>query len=91
MPHTEKSANQVCSFYDGSKSYLDPAALNGSIGKTITETEGQIEATTAAFDEMSTKEADLLAKEDELRAIDAKHKDLQGKDYRAASNSRDRI
>ena len=70
---------QVCSFYDGSKSYLDPAALNGSIGKTITETEGQIEATTAAFDEMSTKEADLLAKEDELRAIDAKHKDLQGK------------
>lgn len=70
---------QVCSFYDSSKSYLDPAALNGSIGKTITETEGQIEATTAAFDEMSTKEADLLAKEDELRAIDAKYKVLQGK------------
>ena len=70
---------QVCSFYDGSKSYLDPAALNGSIGKTITETEGQIEATTAAFDEMSTKEADLLAKEDELRAIDAKYKVLQEK------------
>ena len=70
---------QVCSFYDGSKSYLDPAALNGSIGKTITETEGQIEATTAAFDEMSTKEADLLAKEDELRAIDAKYKVLQDK------------
>lgn len=70
---------QVCSFYDGSKPYLDPAALNGSIGKTITETEGQIEATTAAFDEMSTKEADLLAKEDELRAIDAKYKVLQGK------------
>ena len=70
---------QVCSFYDGSKPYLDPAALNGSIGKTITETEGQIEATTAAFEEMSTKEADLLAKEDELRAIDAKYKVLKGK------------
>lgn len=70
---------QVCSFYDGSKPYLDPAALNGSIGKTITETEGQIEATTAAFDEMSTKEADLLSKEDELRAIDAKYKVLKGK------------
>lgn len=70
---------QVCSFYDGSKSYLDPAALNGSIGKTIIETEGQIEVTTVAFDEMSTKEADLLAKEDELKAIDAKYKVLQDK------------
>lgn len=70
---------QVCTFYDGSKSYLDPAALQGSIGKTITETEGQIEATVVAFDEMSIKEADLLAKEDELKAIDAKYKVLQDK------------
>lgn len=70
---------QVCSFYDGSKSYLDPAALNGSIGKTITETEGQIETTTAAFDEMTIKESDLLKKEEELRALDSKYKALQTK------------
>lgn len=70
---------QVCSFYDGSKPYLDPAALNGSIGKTITQTAEQIEATTAAFDEMTIKEADLLKKEEELRALDSKHKSLQSK------------
>lgn len=70
---------QVCSFYDGSKPYLDPAALNGSIGKTITETAGQIEATTVAFDEMTIKEADLLKKEEELRALNSKYKALQAK------------
>ena len=70
---------QVCSFYDSSKSYLDPAALNGSIGKTITQTAEQIEATTAAFDEMTIKEADLLKKEEELRALDSKYKSLQSK------------
>lgn len=70
---------QVCSFYDGGKPYLDPAALNGSIGKTITETAGQIEATTVAFDEMTIKEADLLKKEEELRALDSKYKTLQEK------------
>lgn len=70
---------QVCSFYDGSKPYLDPAALNGSIGKTITDAAVQIEATTAAFDEMTNKEAGLLAKEDELRALDSKYKALQAK------------
>lgn len=70
---------QVCSFYDGGEPYLDPAALNGSIGKTITETAEQIEATTAAFDDMTTKEADLLKKEEELRALDSKYKSLQAK------------
>lgn len=70
---------QVCSFYDGSKPYLDPAALNASIGKTITQTAEQIEATTAAFDEMTIKEADLLKKEEEMRALDSKHKSLQSK------------
>ena len=70
---------QVCSFYDDGKPYLDPDALNGSIGKTITETAEQIEATTAAFDEMTIKEADLLKKEEELRALDSKHKSLQAK------------
>lgn len=70
---------QVCSFYDGSKPYLDPAALNGSIGKTITQTAEQIEATTATFDEMTIKETDLLKKEEELRALDSKHKSLQSK------------
>ena len=70
---------QVCSFYDGSKPYLDPAALNASIGKTITQTAEQIEATTSTFDEMTIKEADLLKKEEELRALDSKHKSLQSK------------
>ena len=70
---------QVCSFYDGGKPYLDPAALNGSIGKTITETAGQIEATTAAFDVMTAKEADLFKKEEELRVLDSKYKALQAK------------
>ena len=70
---------QVCSFYDGGKPYLDPVALNGSIGKTITETAEQIETTTAAFDEMTIKEADLLKKGEELRALDFKHKSLQAK------------
>ena len=70
---------QVCSFYDGSKPCLDPAALNGSIGKTITETAVQIEATTTAFDEMTIKEAELLKKEEELRALDTKYKALQAK------------
>lgn len=74
-----ETGKQICSFYDSCKYYLDPAAMIGSIGKTITETEGQIKATTAAFDEMSTKEADLLAKEDELRANDAKYKVLKDK------------
>lgn len=70
---------QVCSFYDGSKPCLDPAALNGSIGKTITETAVQIQATTTAFDEMTIKEADLLKNEEELRALDSKYKALQAK------------
>lgn len=70
---------QVCSFYNGSKLYLDPAAINGSIGKTIFETEEKIESTTAAFDKMSTKEAYLLEKEDELRAVDVKYKILKDK------------
>lgn len=70
---------KVCAFYDGAKSSLDPAALNGSIGKTIEETQSQIVSTTAAFDEMSEKETDLLAKEDELRTIAAKYKSLSDK------------
>lgn len=70
---------QVCSFYEEGKPYLDPAALNGSIGKTLSATEEQIDATTAAFDEMSVKEADLLKKEDELRVLDSKYKALQDK------------
>lgn len=70
---------QVCFFYDEGKPYLDPAALNGSIGKTLSATEEQIEATTTAFDEMSVKEDDLLKKEDELRALDSKYKALQAK------------
>lgn len=70
---------QVCSFYDSGKPYLDPAALNGSIGKTITETSGQIEATTTAFNGMTIKEADLLARETELRELDSKYKALQEK------------
>ena len=70
---------QVCSFYDGSKPCLDPAALNGSIGKTITETAVQIEATTTAFDEMTIKEAELVKIEEDLRALDSKFKALQAK------------
>lgn len=70
---------QVCSFYDNGKPYLDPAALNGSIGKTITETSGQIEATAIAFDEMTVKESDLLAKETELKELDDRYRALQEK------------
>ncbi|MBQ9940006.1 MAG: hypothetical protein IJO74_00490 [Clostridia bacterium] len=70
---------KVCAFYNDGKSYLDPAALDGSIGKTIAETSGQIVETTTAFDELAIKEDDLLAKEDELKAIETKYTALCAK------------
>ena len=68
---------QVCLFYEAGQSFLDPSARNGSIGKTITETESQIKETTAAFEEMEAKEAELLAKEDELRTLNTQYQSLQ--------------
>lgn len=80
---------KVCAFYDDGKAYLDPAALNGSIGKTINETSGQIVETTTAFDELTGKEADLLAKEDELKAIETKYTALceKAKELRALADT----
>ena len=69
----------MCSFYDDEKSLLDPSALNGSIGKTITATSVQITETTVAFDALADNESALLAKETELSALSEKHTALQKK------------
>ena len=64
---------KVCAFYDAGKPYLDPTALNGSIGKAIGETGEQIAETTIVFDELAVKEAYLLEKEDELKTVEKKY------------------
>ena len=70
---------KVCTFYNDGKPYLDPSALNGSIGKTVIETSEQIIRTSAAFDELTAKEAELLTRENELKEIEAKYTSLRSK------------
>jgi chromosome segregation ATPase len=69
----------VCTFFDEQKNILDPQALNGSIGKTLENTAGQIESTTKALKELGEKEAELLSREEELQKLREEYKQLSDK------------
>ena len=69
----------VCTFFDEQRSFLDPQALNGSIGTTLKKTSDQIESILNAIKELEEKEDELLNKEEELRKLNDEYKKLADK------------
>ncbi len=59
----------VVSFYDNQRSALDPAAQTGAIGKKITAVSEQIKDTSTSLQQLQVLESDLLARENELIAL----------------------
>ena len=69
----------VTSFYDAQKGNLDPAACNGAIGQRLTAISEQIASTADELDNLQELEKDLLAKEDELTALEKEFENWQQK------------
>ena len=61
-----KVTQKACDFYQTSKEYLDPEALNGKIGQTLETTINEITKTNKLLESIEKNNADLFKKEKEL-------------------------
>jgi chromosome segregation ATPase len=70
---------RACDFYQASKNYLDPEALNGAMGQELESTTKKIADVNAALASIEKTEAPLLSKQKELGKINEKYKELTAK------------
>jgi len=61
-----KVAQTACEFYQASKEYLDPSALNGEIGQKLETATQEVIKVNALIESIEKNSADLLKKEEEL-------------------------
>ena len=70
-------AQAACDFYGDSKTYLDPAALQGEIGRKLESASAEIKRITALLADIERDNSELLEKDSELAKRNSKYTDLQ--------------
>ena len=72
-------AQTACEFYQASKEYLDPVALNGEIGQKLETATRKVTEVNASLESIERNEADLLKEEEELYKKNEKYKEVKEK------------
>lgn len=70
-------SESACAFFESSKDFLDPKALNGSLGQKLTSTTAQTSKISDFLESIKIKEEKLLAKEKELTVLKEEYDALQ--------------